>query len=167
MTYDSFSNENFEKFTDTLRNESDRGLALIAAAALDFDLGQLLRKTVVNNKRVAKDIFDTSRPLSSFSAKIDISYLLGHISIEEHHELHLIRKIRNEFGHSHEDISFTSQKIKSLCEHFKLTITITTPERTKFTLATAYLLGRLNRLINQTQHIIEFENESLFFEKKS
>lgn len=167
MAYDSFSNNDFEKFVVRLKEESDRGLALIAASALDFELGQLLRKTVVDNKKIADDIFGTSRPLSSFSSRIDISYLLGKISSEEHHELHLIRKIRNDFGHSFENISFSDQKINNILDNFKLCVTIDTPNRDKFTLSTAYLLGRLNNLINNAEHITEAQRENVFPGKKS
>ncbi|WP_175444810.1 MULTISPECIES: hypothetical protein [unclassified Janthinobacterium] len=155
MTYKSSTEDGFDQFTRALYDESDRGLALIAASALDFDLGQLLRKTVVDNKKIAKEIFETSRPLSSFSSRIDVAYLLGILSIEEHHELHLIRKIRNEFGHSFDDTSFSTKKIKSMCEHLKLSIYPDAPERNKFQMSTAFLLGSLKKSIEQAQHVAE------------
>ena len=167
MTYKSSSQENFDKFTKALYEESDRGLALIAASALDFDLGQLLRQTVVDNKKIAKDIFEQSRPLSSFSSRIDMSYLIGHLSIEEHHELHLIRKIRNEFGHSFDNISFSTQKIKSLCEHFKLSIYPDAPGREKFQMSTAFLLGSLNKKIAEAQHTTEAPATKFFSRNES
>lgn len=155
MIYKSSSDEDFEKFSQSLLNESDRGLALIASSALDFDLGQLLRKTVVNNEKIAANIFNQSRPISSFSSRIDLSYLLGIISIEEHCELHTIRKIRNEFGHTYFDISFSTQQIKDFCGNLIFSTKPDASERGKFILSSAYLLGRLNRCIANAEHIAE------------
>lgn len=59
--------------------------------------------------------------MGTFSAKIDLAYRIGLISLDEKSSFHLIRKIRNEFAHSSEEISFESDIIKDrISELFKL-----------------------------------------------
>ena len=107
--------ENVMRFRASLTSESDRGCALLAAAYLDSELEKLLDKLFVNNASVKKEMLDQSRPLSSFSAKIDMAYLLGLLGPKAHRDLHLIRKVRNEFGHVPVELNFDNQEIKNRC----------------------------------------------------
>lgn len=60
-------------------------------------------------------------PLGTFSAKIDLAYRIGLIRLDERSSFHLIRKIRNEFAHSSEEINFESTVIKDhISELFRL-----------------------------------------------
>jgi DNA-binding MltR family transcriptional regulator len=111
----SENRENVRRFRVSLTNESDRGCALFVAAFLDSELERLLDKFFVNNASVKKDMLDQSRPLSSFSARIDMSYLLGLLGPKAHRDLHLIRKVRNEFGHVPIELNFDDQRIKQRC----------------------------------------------------
>lgn len=52
-------------------------------------------------------------PLSSFSAKIRICYLIGLIDEDQFHDLDLVRKLRNDFAHSSEKVDFTDAAISS------------------------------------------------------
>lgn len=107
------------EFRDSLNPESDRGCALMAAAFLDAELDLLLRQCIVDS-RVAEDIFGQSRPLSTFSARIDLAFLLGLIDGVTHRDLHLIRKIRNDFGHVHAPLSFGEKAIAARCRELKV-----------------------------------------------
>lgn len=102
-------------FRATLSPESDRGCALIAASYIDAELEKLLFSAVVDDKKVARDMFGQGKAVGSFSTRIDLAYLLGLVSLQDHRDMHLIRKIRNEFGHDHSPIKFTSPKIASRC----------------------------------------------------
>lgn len=62
---------------------SDRAAAVVAAAFLDKLLMELLREYFVEDAASDKKVFDGTRPLSTFSAKIDIAYRLGLISARE------------------------------------------------------------------------------------
>jgi DNA-binding MltR family transcriptional regulator len=108
------------EFRNSLNPESDRGCALMAAAFLDAELDTLLRKYVVPNSRVADDLFGQSRPISTFSSRIDLAYLLGLIDPATHRDLHLIRKIRNDFGHVHAPLSFEDKAIAARCRELKI-----------------------------------------------
>src|SRR5262249_32748525 len=54
-------------------------------------------------------------PLATFSARIDMAYLLGLIPDNVRRELHLIRKIRNDFAHSSENLDFNNEAIANRC----------------------------------------------------
>jgi hypothetical protein len=65
------------EFRSTLTDETDRGCALMAAAYLDDRLAELLKAYFVDDLPVAKKVLDLERPLGTFSARIDVAYLLG------------------------------------------------------------------------------------------
>jgi DNA-binding MltR family transcriptional regulator len=52
-------------------------------------------------------------PFSSFSSKIDVAYRLGAISNRLCRDLHLVRKIRNDFAHNIEGCHFSDQKVNN------------------------------------------------------
>jgi len=103
------------QFRQSLSEETDRGCALMAAAYLDSELEKLLSKHFVDNENIKKEMFGHSRPLGSFSSRIDMAYLLGLIGPKAHRDLHLIRKVRNEFGHVPTPISFDDPALASRC----------------------------------------------------
>jgi hypothetical protein len=102
-------------FQESLSAESDRGCALMAAAYLDSELQRLLCKYLVNDEPTQKEIFGNSRPLGSFSSKIDLAYLVGLLGPNAHRDLHLIRRVRNEFGHVPTAIDFDNPSLASRC----------------------------------------------------
>ena len=107
------------EFRAHLDSESDRGCALMAAAFLDGELERQLRQFVVDNTHITDDIFGQSRPIGTFSSRIDLAYLLGLIGSDAHRDLHLIRKIRNSFGHTHTPLTFEDESIASRCREMK------------------------------------------------
>jgi hypothetical protein len=105
-----------------LSKETDRGCALFAAAYLDGELEGLLRAKMVADERVASAILSPDRPLGSFSARIDVAYLLGLIPRLARLDLHLIRKIRNDFAHTARRLSFAEPVIAARCREFRYVI---------------------------------------------
>jgi len=94
--------------------ESDRAAAIVVAAMLDEALGLLLQKKLVSPVSRENSILDGSEaPLQSFSARINASFQLGLISRFMARDLHLIRKIRNEFAHEPLGRTFDSETIKA------------------------------------------------------
>jgi DNA-binding MltR family transcriptional regulator len=113
-----FVDERLDEVTEfrlSLNPETDRGCALMAAAYLDSELEQLIRKYLVDNETVKSELFAHSGPLGSFSSRIDMAYLLGLIGPKGRRDLHLIRKVRNEFGHVARPISFDEPALASRC----------------------------------------------------
>jgi DNA-binding MltR family transcriptional regulator len=91
----------------------------MAAAYLDGELEKFIKAKLVNNERVIKDLFSPNGSLGSFSARIDFAYLLGLISDRTRANLHLLRKIRNDFAHIVSRISFQTSSISSRCNQLK------------------------------------------------
>jgi len=87
-----------QAFRDSLDLETDRGCAIIAASYVDDQLAEMLKAHFVESKRLIKEVFSGSGALSTFSPRIDMSFLSGHISKAVQRELHLIRGIRNKFA---------------------------------------------------------------------
>lgn len=103
------------QFRRELSNETDRGAALYAAAHLDGLLEMCLRGFLVDDPQVADSTFNGTAALASFSARIDMAYLTGLVSATVRRELHIIRKIRNDFAHSSRALHFADEPIASRC----------------------------------------------------
>jgi DNA-binding MltR family transcriptional regulator len=70
---------------------------------------------------VTKDLLEnTFSPLSSFAARINVTYSLGLISKEEWVDLTCLRKIRNEFAHEPFTKSFSDQSITDKIRNLKI-----------------------------------------------
>ena len=110
------------KFRNQVDLESDRGAALYASSFLEFELEQLLTKYFVQNEKLKEKLFDFNGPLGTFLAKIVICYSLGLISKDMMDDMNIIRKIRNDFAHNHESISFNDNPISSKCISLKFNI---------------------------------------------
>ncbi|MBE7478977.1 MAG: hypothetical protein HS104_03155 [Polyangiaceae bacterium] len=96
------------------KGESDRAVALLAAAFLDHELECLLRR-FFREVRVADSLFKPMQPLSSFSARTKLSYVLALIDVRSYRDLNRIRKIRNVFAHDRHPRAFADPEISSLC----------------------------------------------------
>ena len=108
-----------EELLASLNGESNRGIALVAAAMLDEALLALLLRSILStlsddNSRidVRGKLFDDRGPLQTFSAKIDMAYVSGCIDEDDWKALHIVRKIRNEFAHS-VSLDFSDQSIQA------------------------------------------------------
>ena len=113
------------KFNHEFRLESDRGCGLMAAAYLDEAIKEMLALYMVNDKRLIKDLFNGQSPLATFSSRINLAFALGKLSKEAKNDLHIIRKIRNEFAHVLDPIDFENGPIKNRCKELKHQILFT------------------------------------------
>lgn len=95
----------------SLDKETDRGCALMIGAYLDNLLTEFLSSLFVDDKSANENFLRADGPLGSFSSRIEMCYLLGQVSKIVYRELHMVRKIRNEFAHSANLIDFTEQNI--------------------------------------------------------
>ena len=103
----------FMDFRTSLIEESDRGSVLMAAAFIEDKLGYLLESYFVENEKICKQLLKGNGALATFSSKIDLTFLLGLIPKNIFDDLHLLRKIRNEFAHTASKISFDTPSIKN------------------------------------------------------
>ncbi len=89
----------------------------MAAALLEDSLDEILKAEISKagiSSNHMKDMFDLSGPLSSFSSKSLVCYGFGFISKRVFDDLTKIRKLRNEFAHSHEKVDFLSPEIEDI-----------------------------------------------------
>ena len=111
--------EDAKRFVEDLQNETDRGVALAAAAFLGDILGALLQAVFIDKRNVVDEILNQGCA-SSFAARTKLAYCLGLLGTKMYEDLNVIRKIRNEFSHSHHPASFDEPGIRDLCDQLKL-----------------------------------------------
>lgn len=115
--FDEWINENgryqssLELFR-SLNEESPRGMVLVIAAEMDRLLLEAIQKMLRDGAGQRELNEDSKGPLSSFSARINLAHALHIVTDEEWRDLHLIRKIRNDFAHVR-DVSFENQTVKN------------------------------------------------------
>jgi hypothetical protein len=107
--------EELSSFFSELQRETDRGLPLVSAALLDEKLLEALRSFFCVGKATDRLLLEPNAPLGTFSARIDACFALGLIDEHEYQEISLVRKIRNLFAHSRHGLSFSDEKVTSLC----------------------------------------------------
>ena len=104
---------------EQLEKDSDRAVGVVAAAIVEQRLSELillhLHKT---DQKILERIFRVGGPVGSFSAKIDMAFLMGLVSLAFHAEMVIVKNIRNAFAHKLESTTFDTQKVRDLC--FKL-----------------------------------------------
>ena len=108
----------FVPFLDDLNKESERGAVLIASAYIEDQLGQIIAAFLLESARSKHLLAGFNAPLGTFSARATAAEALGLISEEEYCDLTFIRKIRNEFAHSHR-ATFSNARVVQMCRNLK------------------------------------------------
>lgn len=99
---------------DEFAKESDRAAAILVCSLFDNALVTLLRNTLVACPTKDDDLIDSpNAPVSTFSSRIDLAFRLGLISSKFSRDLHLFRKIRNEFAHNIQGCTFSNSSVHS------------------------------------------------------
>lgn len=106
--------DQLERFFEKLHPESDRGAALTAGAMLEDRLGDILGGFLIEEKEAKQLLVGFNAPLGTLSARLLACYSLGLVEKNEFTEMEIIRKVRNQFAHNWEGVSFESQSIKDL-----------------------------------------------------
>jgi hypothetical protein len=86
-------------FMAELKDESDRGAALLVAAILDEMMHQLLESYFVDDAEQSDLMLGPTGPLATFASRTRAAYLLGLISKRHYSVLTTLRDIRNVFAH--------------------------------------------------------------------
>ena len=101
-------------FSREFKNESDRASVILAAAMIDNVLDTLLRARLAPVSTGQDTLFDGhNSPIATFSARIDLAYRVGVISDKMARDLHIIRRIRNEFAHNIVGCSYDAPSVRS------------------------------------------------------
>jgi hypothetical protein len=124
--------------TEELNNTdlSDRAIGILAASYVQMHLAEAMKRRSIHvtnlplpNSAAAKkerDIFErmfgSGEGSLTFGQTIDLACAMGIISPNTHHDLTMIRKVRNKLAHLWESIDFdtTDPNIKSWCDSLKI-----------------------------------------------
>ena len=101
-----------ETYIESLQRESDRGCTSIGVELISDALQKKIERMMQGNKKLKEELFNGLGPLSTFSAKIKLSYCFNVISDSMYKELNCLRSIRNIAAHSIEDFSFDHENVK-------------------------------------------------------
>lgn len=105
----------FLPYLDYLKKESERGRVLISTGFMEEQLRQTLLAFMMVKPQAEELVEGGSAPFATFSSRIAGCYVLGLISEDEHHDLNLIRKIRNDFAHDFRT-SFKTPSVVDRCK---------------------------------------------------
>jgi hypothetical protein len=120
---EDWEGEEFTAAFAEMRHVSDRVAAISSAAYLDNAIGlALITRFIPLGKTWRDQIFDgATAPLSTFSSKAKIGYVIGLYGPNTYKDIDIIRKIRNEFAHNIGPLSFSDTADKcSLLKAFDL-----------------------------------------------
>jgi hypothetical protein len=138
----------------------ETGRALTACAPTEESLVMTLEAKMRRLPRDVRDrIFGGTGPLSNFSSKIDIAFAFGIVDAAMRTELHTIRKIRNKFAHTTEDIYFHTDSVVELCNQLS-----PSPEEDAEGMEHRYLdaTSRVTtHLSNETRRLLTDEHQAL------
>lgn len=111
----------FFPYLELLRSESDRGRVLISTGYMEEQLKDILLAFMLDMPQAKELVTSGNAPLGTFSSRIAACYTLGLISEREHHDMTLLRKIRNDFAHDMHT-SFETPSVVDRCKllHHKI-----------------------------------------------
>lgn len=112
------------RIIDELEKQTDRGMGIIGAAYVEERLTDAIRSRFVPENDQADELLSYRGPLGTLGAKTDAAYAFGLIGEVTRRDLHLIRKIRNDFAHLVEPMSFDTDSIANRCREIKISATI-------------------------------------------
>jgi len=111
----------FEAFNSSLSEESDRARVIVIACWIDeFLKVKLMNEFSKGNAMAHKALFSNSGPFATFSAKINAAFCAGWIDSDVHHDIQVIRKLRNIFAHSYNPVSLDEGDIRNLIQSLKV-----------------------------------------------
>lgn len=94
-------------------SQTDRGVAIIAVSMLEKMLEIVLTQRMMPlTAKQYELMFGRMRPLSSFSAKIELALALGVISENLYYQIDALRKVRNAFAHRIEALTFDHPEVQ-------------------------------------------------------
>jgi DNA-binding MltR family transcriptional regulator len=100
-----------------MRNGSDRVCALIAGAAASELMKHIIAKSLkrIDEKLENELFYDPGAALGSFSSRIKLAYAMGLIDQERMESAQIIKKIRNVFAHTSNNLAFDTPEIADQC----------------------------------------------------
>jgi hypothetical protein len=125
------SPEAVKTYVEELKKQTDRGAGIVASAVVEEALEFTIKRRLIELSNTRADLlFGRMRPLSSFSAKIELGFALGLYDDKLRHPLNMIRDVRNEFAHNMDATSFDHPDVAKLIDDLRAL----TPEPARQTL---------------------------------
>jgi hypothetical protein len=114
----TYTQEQMQAVVDEIEKQTDRGAAIVAATVIDNVLEHLITSRLIGLSSERREaLFDNpNAPLGDLYAKIELAFALGLFNEERRKSLHLIRKVRNEFAHRMDTVSFDHPEIAKMIE---------------------------------------------------
>jgi hypothetical protein len=112
--------ENVNTVLKDIFKESDRHAVVLVGAELDVQLEKLMTHVLLPEAPKSTPLFDNDGVLANFGARIEMAYRMGLLPDPWHQELHVIRKIRNHFGHRLVGVDFNDQKVRDTAKNLTL-----------------------------------------------
>jgi len=101
--------------------ESDRACIIVAATMIDGALENLLRARLTPSASPQDSLLEgANAPISTLSARIDLAHRIGLLSAKFARDLHLVRRIRNDFAHNLNGCSFSDSGVQSRVMELKV-----------------------------------------------
>jgi DNA-binding MltR family transcriptional regulator len=101
------------RLNEITRDLDERGLVLTLAAFGEEALGELLGQFMIPGDAANALLKGFNAPLGTFSARIKAALALGLLTKRQQENLERLRRIRNEFAHGWEPITFDNQAVTS------------------------------------------------------
>lgn len=113
MRNDKHPFEASNRLNEITRALDERGLVLTLAAFAEEALGDLLGQFMLPGDAANSLLNGFNAPLGTLSARIKAACALGLLTKRQEENLDRLRRIRNEFAHSWEPITFDNQAVAS------------------------------------------------------
>lgn len=72
------------------------------------------------NAKARKALFSNNGPFATFSAKINAAFCAGWIDSDVHHDIQVIRKLRNVFAHNYNPMSLDEEENRNLIQSLRV-----------------------------------------------
>lgn len=110
--------EQLARYAELLEQETDRGLAVMAAALVENALEVAIRSRIADpGERISSAWFSgTNAPFGTFGAKIQLGRALAIYGANMQGRLATIKDVRNAFAHSSIPLDFTHPAVRDACK---------------------------------------------------
>ncbi|MCF8534165.1 MAG: MltR family transcriptional regulator [Reyranella sp.] len=108
-----------DKHVQELAGRTDRVAAIVGGSMTEVNVEGVLRRYLRPLSKGEEDaLFTGIGPLSTFSNKARIAYVMGLLSDEEYRNISYVREIRNVFAHGTRPLRFRTPEIAAACKLF-------------------------------------------------
>jgi DNA-binding MltR family transcriptional regulator len=114
-----FVPKDIERILEELATETDRSVAIVGSSLIDDSLQSAIAsmlRPVADDKDTLDRLYGTQGVFASVEAKILVAYALKIVGPNSRRDLTLITKIRNQFAHDMNPLSFDDDHIKDRCK---------------------------------------------------